>query len=219
MKSSYCYSCAYWKNKKGTPEYFKWFETHGQTCVVNYSESAGKMEVDLIKEMFLRFEEEFGVKYTNYIGDGVSKTFKAFLDLQLYGEDIILKKSKCVGYVKKRMGTQLRNIKKVKKLGSKGKLTNTLITKLMKYYGLTIKRHPDSMSEIKKAVMTTYYHMCSTDENPQYQYYSLGVESWYKWRVAEVTGKLDEFVHHLLFPKRSKIICCQFTKIYPEMIY
>lgn len=45
-----------------------------------------------MKEMFSRSEEKFNVKYTNYIGDGDSKTFKALLDLQPYGEDVVFKK-------------------------------------------------------------------------------------------------------------------------------
>ncbi|XP_029165355.1 uncharacterized protein LOC114936347 [Nylanderia fulva] len=54
---------------------------------------------------------------------------------------------------------------------------------------------------MKKAIMTTYYHMCSTEENPQHQYCPLGAESWCKWRVAEATGKLDEFEHQPAFHK------------------
>ncbi|XP_018340657.1 PREDICTED: uncharacterized protein LOC108747588 [Trachymyrmex septentrionalis] len=41
------------------------------------------MEVDSVKEMFSRSEENFGVKYSNYIGDGDSATFKAILDFLL----------------------------------------------------------------------------------------------------------------------------------------
>lgn len=110
-------------------------------------------------EMFSRSEEQFSMRYSNYIGEGNSKTFKALLDLQPYCEDSILKKSECVGHVEKRMGTCLRNIKKVAKLGRKGKLTDTLIKKLTKYCGLAIIRHPDSVTEMKKAIMVTYYHL------------------------------------------------------------
>ncbi|KYN22479.1 hypothetical protein ALC57_05121 [Trachymyrmex cornetzi] len=43
------------------------------------------MEIDVIKEMFSRSEEKFGVKYITYIGDGDSKTFKAILNLNCLG--------------------------------------------------------------------------------------------------------------------------------------
>ncbi|EFN76675.1 hypothetical protein EAI_06934, partial [Harpegnathos saltator] len=99
----------------------------------NHSGSAGKMEVDAIKEMFLRSEKKFEVKYVNYIGDGDSKTFKGILDINPYGDKCPVTKSECVGHVEKRMGTRLRNIKQAKKLGGKGKLTEALIRKLTKY--------------------------------------------------------------------------------------
>lgn len=77
------------------------------------------MEVDAIKEMFLRSEEKFGIKYGNYIGDGDSKTYKAILDINPYGDELTVIKSECVGHVEKRMGTRLRNVKKTQKLGDK----------------------------------------------------------------------------------------------------
>ena len=97
------------------------------------------MEVDGIIEMFTRFEELHNVKYTTYIGDGDTKTFKSLLDMQPYGDDLIVKKSKCVGHVKKRMRSRLRaGKKKTKGVGGKGvgKLTDKLIRDLTNYYGL-----------------------------------------------------------------------------------
>ena len=54
------------------------------------------MEVDSVKEMFSRSEENFGVKYSNYIGDGDSATFKAILDLKPYGDELTVVKSECI---------------------------------------------------------------------------------------------------------------------------
>lgn len=56
-------------------------------------------------EMFRRSEEKFGVKYSNYIGDGDVKIFKAIVDDKPYGEDLTPIKKECVGYVEKRLGT------------------------------------------------------------------------------------------------------------------
>jgi len=53
-----------------------------EECVKNHTGSAGKMELDSMKEMFARSEKKFGVKYNNYIGDGDAKTFKTILDLK-----------------------------------------------------------------------------------------------------------------------------------------
>lgn len=129
VKSSYCQECNMWKNRQNTEEYYEWLTEHEENCSKNHEGSAGKMEVSAITEMFSRSEEEYGVKYGNYIGDGDSKTFKAILDLNPYGDDFTVVKSECVGHVEKRMGTRLRNAKKLHKLGGKGKLTDALIKK------------------------------------------------------------------------------------------
>lgn len=166
VKSNYCQECTFWKNKKNTQEYREWYEEHEEECTKNHEGSAGKMEVDAIIEMFLRSNEKFGVKYGNYIGDGDSKTFKAILDINPY-DDFQVIKSECIGHVEKRMGTRLRNIKKATKLGGKGKLTDVLIKKLTSYYGLAIRKNINNVEDMKKAIMATYYHMCSTNENPR----------------------------------------------------
>ncbi|XP_071582033.1 uncharacterized protein [Temnothorax nylanderi] len=147
------------------------------------------MEVDAIQEMFSRSEENFKVKYGNYIGDGDSKTFKAILDLNPYGDNFTVIKSECIGHVEKRMGSRLRNVKKKEKLGGKGKLTDVLIKKLTTYYGLAIRRNIDSVDYMAKAVMATYYHLCSTNEKPRHENCPEGADSWCKWRVAETADK------------------------------
>jgi len=68
VKSSFCQNYVYWKNKnKGTEKYAISYDEHEENCSVKYTVSAGKMEIDNIKEMFLRSEEFHGVKYINYI--------------------------------------------------------------------------------------------------------------------------------------------------------
>ena len=51
---------------------------------MNHIGSAGKMEVDSVKEMFSRSIDQYGVKYTRYIGDGDIGTFKGLLNLNPY---------------------------------------------------------------------------------------------------------------------------------------
>lgn len=80
--------------------------------------------------MFSRSEELYGVKYSNYIGDGDSKTFTAIVDLNLYGDELTVVKNECIDHVQKKIGTRLRNIRKAKKLDEKGKLTKALVNKL-----------------------------------------------------------------------------------------
>ena len=103
--------------------------THEPLCTSNHSGLAGKMEVDAIIEMFGCSETLFGVKYANYVGDGDSKTYPSICKAVPY-EDLAVQKKECIGHVQKRMGTRLRNMKKMTNgLGGKGKLTGKMIDK------------------------------------------------------------------------------------------
>jgi len=205
VKGSYCKACEVWEKKLDAEEYNEWSETHASECSANHTGSAGSMEVNAIVEMFRRSEENYGVRYTNYIGDGDSKTYKGIIDNAPYKETIVNKKE-CVGYVQKRMGTQLRNVKKnssivdtktdKKKrasLGGKGKLTAKQIDKLTVYYGLAIRRNCDSVDEMYKAIWATYWHCSSTDSNPRHENCPPGEESWCAWQRASARG--DAFKH------------------------
>ncbi|XP_025162547.1 uncharacterized protein LOC112588080 isoform X1 [Harpegnathos saltator] len=77
VKSKICNQCNYWKGKEGTAEYEEWTATHEDSCQKNHEGLAGKMEVDAIIEMFQRSDELHSLKYSHYIGDGDSKTYKA----------------------------------------------------------------------------------------------------------------------------------------------
>lgn len=97
----------------------------------------------------------YGVKYSNYIGDGDSKSFKGILDCEPY-DNFIVKKKECIGHVQKRMETRLRNLKKdTKGLSGKGKLTGKVIDELALYYGLAIKRNSNSVQNMKKEIWAT----------------------------------------------------------------
>lgn len=109
--------------------------------------------------------------------------------------NIAIVKSECVGHVEKRMESRLRKVQKSAKLGGKGKLTDALIAKLTKYYGLAIRRNHNSVKKMQDAVMATFYHMCSTNIKPQHQNCPAGAHSWCKWRVAEAKGKLEDYNH------------------------
>ena len=86
--------------------------------------------------------DQYGVKYTRYICDGDSATLKSLLNLNPY--DVHVQKLECYLHVKNRMGTRCRNLKKqTKGLGGRSKntveLTDKVINKLQKYYGLAIQ--------------------------------------------------------------------------------
>ena len=122
--------------------------------------------------------------YTNYVGDGDTKTFKAILDAKPY-ENVGVIKSECVGHVEKRMANRLRNVKKSVKFGGEGKLMDALIKKLTKYYGQAIRRNAHSKEDMMKGIMATYYHLISTDEQPQHYFCPTGVDSWCEYNAVQ----------------------------------
>jgi len=209
VMSSFCGGCNLWKTlKKTEPEkYEAWYADHESECSINHTGSSGKMEIDAIVAMFLRSIEKHGVKYSTYVGDGDSKTFNGILKAEPYGHDSPVVKKECVGHVEKRMGTRLRNaIKNNKGISGKGagKLTGKVIVEMTRFYGLAIRRHPESLEEMKKEIWATFYHKCSTDENPQHQNCPAGEGSWCKWRQAEATSLLDQF-HHEKAPLSKEV--------------
>lgn len=144
-------------------------------------------------EMFQQSETKHGVKYTNYIGDGDSKTYSGIIKADPYKNTTINKKE-CIGHVQKRMGTRLRTLKtKQKGLGGRGKLTGKVIDKLTVYYGLSIRRHCDSIQDMKSAIMATFYHYGSTDKNPNHGMCPKGEDSWCSYQRAEASGELDTY--------------------------
>ena len=101
------------------------------------------------------------------------------------------------------MGTRCRNgKKKVKGLGRRSKdtakITDKMINKLQKYYGLAILRRQDSVEEMYKEIWVTYFHMGSTDNKP-HQNCPAGADSWCKYRRAEAEGfDMTKFRHYYL---------------------
>lgn len=112
--SSFCHGCSSWRGpKKGDGYYDKWNEEHKKSgnCKRNHFGSAGSMEVEGIKKIFHRSENLYGVRYTNYIGDGDTSTFLTISKSKPYGPDVSITKEECVGHVQKRLSTRLRKLK------------------------------------------------------------------------------------------------------------
>ncbi|EFN77635.1 hypothetical protein EAI_00059, partial [Harpegnathos saltator] len=64
----------------------------------------------------------------------------------------------------------------------KGKLTGKLIDDLSKYYGLAIRRNPNSIEGMKNDIWATLFHKLSTDEKPQHEKCPPGEDSWCTWQ-------------------------------------
>ncbi|GFW71005.1 uncharacterized protein TNCV_190961 [Trichonephila clavipes] len=138
--------------------------------------------------IFNRSEKLHNLKYSNYIGDGDTKTFNALSENKPYGDDHLIQKIECVGHVQKRMGTRLRKLKLVyskkklsdgKTIGGKGSLTDSLIDKLAHYNGNAIRCHSTSVKEMRKAIWAVWGHSCSTDDEPMHWLCPTNPNTWY----------------------------------------
>ena len=74
-------------------------------------------------------------------------------------------------------------------------MTDKILQQLSTYYGLGIRRHPDSLEDMKKEIWAGFYHKISTDKKPQHSYCPAGPKSWCKWRKSEAEGTLNTFEH------------------------
>ncbi|XP_076235658.1 uncharacterized protein LOC143180031 [Calliopsis andreniformis] len=194
-KSSFYKSCEYWASRTESTEYKEWKSEHQETCCINHEGSAGKMEVEVMKEIFARTMERYGIMYTNYIGDDDSKTYKGLVDSKPY-EDAEIKKKECIGDIQKRMSKRLRQcVKKNKGIRGRKKLTGKLIDKLTIYYGLSMRKNCNSVEEMKKAIWATFNHYSSTDEHPNHQFCPDGIDSWCTWYKAKAEEKLHTYTH------------------------
>jgi len=197
VKSSYCQECQVWESKLGTPEWVDWLDSHIGNCQANYEGSAGGMEPAGVLEMFCRSKEKYSVFYTGYIGDGDSKTHKHVCDGKPYVEDgIEVRKLECVGHVQKRVGGNLRKMKKEgivcadrKKLGGQGRLTDAVINDLQMWYGNAIRAHTESVEDMENAIWTSFHHIFSSDDHPSHDRCPKWEESWCKYQKAKANGK------------------------------
>ncbi|GFV04379.1 uncharacterized protein TNCV_920001 [Trichonephila clavipes] len=174
--SSFCKGCDSYKGVKFGIKYNKWQRAHKISCRKNYSGLAGKMEVDGMLRIFNRSEKLHNLKYSNYIGDGDTKTFNALSENKPYGNDHLIQKIECVGHVQKRMGTRLRKLKLVyskkklsdgKTIGGKGRLTDSLID--------------------KRALLCT-------DDEPMHWFCPTNPNTWCKY-IAAINNNLQNYKH------------------------
>ncbi|GFT20552.1 uncharacterized protein TNCV_2183881 [Trichonephila clavipes] len=176
--SSFCKGCDSYKGVKFGIKYNKWQRAHKLSCRKNYSGSAGKMEVDGMLRIFNRSEKLHNLKYSNYIGDGDTKTFNALSENKPYGDDHLIQKIECVDHVQKRMG----------------RLTDSLIDKLAHYYGNAIRCNSTSVKEMRKAIWAVWGHSCSTDDEPMHWFCPTNPNTWCKYNAA-INNNLQNYKH------------------------
>ena len=94
--SNTCKGCSYWEQRnKTSPEYSKWQASH--CSEINHTGSAAAMEPVGAVRIFQRSEMKRGLRYTKYLGDGDSSSFKKVMEYKPYGE-IDSETLECVGH-------------------------------------------------------------------------------------------------------------------------
>lgn len=172
VSGKFCLECALWSDKKESGSiteeaYVAWKSRHA--CMVNTTASAPGMKKAAATILWARSVDTLSLMYTTYIGDGDSKGFSAVVASDPYdGEPIV--KEECVGHVQKRIGSNLRELKrnlKGKKLSDgkpligKGRLTDKVIDTLQTYYDWAVREHHGDLQGMARAIWGGLMHRCS----------------------------------------------------------
>ena len=174
--TNYCDACKKMEVRKEGVDLEEWKARHKKDCKKNHSGTAGGMEPAGIENIFRRSEEQYGLKYVKYLGDGDSKGFKvvAEADPPIY-EGVTIEKLECCGHVQKRMGKRLIDKvaqckskeyqigdKKMKGIGGAGKLTKVAIKRIQGHYGGAIRKNSGDLDKMKRAVWAIWHHRNGT---------------------------------------------------------
>ena len=201
-----CPQCKYWNKTKTTAEHEEWKLYHD--CTINHTGSAGSMEVAGVINIFKRSVETKKLRYTTYLGDGDSKSFKVIVESNIYpGHEV--KKHECIGHVQKGVGHCLRTYKSDyesallsdhKKLSGAGRLTNKVMNTLQNYYGMVIRSNVGNLYQMKKGIAAIIHH-CSEylvkvdgsdqkvcDDDARHKFCPEGLKSWCKYQKQKVSG-------------------------------
>ena len=192
LKSKVCKSCDFWeKREESDPSGFeKWKRSHSAVCEATHEGSSGSMEAACGLEIFSRSVEKNNLRYTRFIGDGDTNTFKKVSESKPYGEKMV-EKIECVGHVQKRMGTRLQKLKTThsgkklkdgKKVNGQGRLTDSQIDSIQTYFGGAIRNHKNDSIGMRNAIWAIFFHKLSTDKNPRHHHCD---KSWCKYLQAK----------------------------------
>lgn len=149
--------------------------------------------------------EKHNLRYSRFIGDGDTNTFKKLSEAKPYGNDFTVEKLECVGHVQKRLGTRLRNLKRTRKgqrledgkpLDGKGRLTDKQIDKMQSQYGSAIRSGKGDLVKMRERVWAVWFHKASTDQNPMHQFCTPKCP----YKIAEAQGRLHEYKHKSNLP-------------------
>lgn len=202
--SLHCHECRKHQHDDKTSQMYKqWEEKHSEKCQINYEGSSGGMEGDGALKIFKRSISERNLKYTTFVGDGDSDTYKVVRDgiAKIYGGRYKVIKEECIGHIQKRMGNALRNYKKDgkgkkladgKTIGGKGRLTKERINIIQRYYGNAIRKNTGDLQAMQNAIWAIFHHSIQPATNvsleEQHRFCPKGESTWCKFNSDKETG-------------------------------
>ena len=143
------------------------------------------MEPAGVDRIFKRSVELHNFQYTEYYGDGDSKSFGKLNDAYQASGITVPKTSsyKCIGHVQKRVSTALRKLKRENPgLGGIGHLTDGTVVKLQNYYGIAIRSNVGNLAGMKKPIHASLMHCASSEFRLLHGHCSPGSTSWCRYQ-------------------------------------
>jgi len=81
-----------------------------------------------------------------------------------------------------------RKLRKEKKLGGKGKLTDKMIDHLQNYYGVAVRSNKGDLEGMKLAILAGLFHCASPEGKEYHTYCPDGLYSWCKFKSDMAKG-------------------------------
>ena len=115
-------------------------------CNINHTGSADSMEASSLKECFMTSIKTNKLWYTNYTGNGYSKSYNIYQADKYKG--IVVNKLECIGQIQKGVGIRLKKLKAAntkrilsggKNFSGQGGLAEKIINKLQNCCAITIR--------------------------------------------------------------------------------
>ena len=154
VRNKYCAVC-YNKAYDGNPPQ--------HTCFLNWNGSSSAMEADIILDGFRNCEEQHGVRYIEFIGDGDSSVYPTLISNIPWGYAI--KKLECANHAVKCYRSALENlVHNNPAYKGKGKLTESMRKKLTKAARSAIimrsqeQDRPTAISKLQKDLINSPLH-------------------------------------------------------------
>ena len=169
------------------------------------------MESAATLDIFQPSEQTHSLRYKTFIGDGDSSSYPNVVKADPY-PGLCIKKGECIGHVQKRVGANLRKLRKElpkerkKMLFGKGKLTDASMNYIQNCYGLAIRQNTDNLYQMIKNVAAILSH-CSEhpDLAERHKYCCRDEDSWCSYWNKSKLQKSQKFNLPQNIQKESEI--------------